>query len=321
MYGKTIKTGSYVHRTYRIVEKLGSGGSGAVYLAWHMRLRKHVVIKLVKNCSASTVETRRNEVEALKKIRNLYVPQVLDFLVENDHSFTVIEHIEGESFDKLLKQKKQFEENQVVQWYKQLTSALCAIHRYDVCHRDIKPANILLTTNGDVCLIDFNFALVSGNNTGVISRSMGYASPEQYEYFKLCRNTFTDDTKTNLIQMKKPMSESISLTELVTGIHDSRELAVGESKNGSADLLNYHPANAIDWKLSDIYSLGATIYHLLTGHRPPVTQEEVEKIPDLIGYSKSTLKIIENSMKTNPTQRFKSADELSTMLDRVYLCV
>jgi len=192
MYGKTIKTGSYVSRTYRIVEKLGSGGSGAVYLAWHTRLRKHVVIKLVKNNSASTVETRRNEVEALKKIRNLYVPQVLDFLAENDHSFTVMEYIEGESFDKLLRQKKQFDEEQVIQWYRQLSSALCEIHRYDVCHRDIKPANILLTTNGDVCLIDFNFALVSGNNTGVISRSMGYASPEQYEYFKLCRSTFTN---------------------------------------------------------------------------------------------------------------------------------
>ncbi|MCL2663174.1 MAG: serine/threonine protein kinase [Oscillospiraceae bacterium] len=321
MYGKTIKPGSYIYRTYRIVEKLGSGGSGAVYLAWHTRLRKHVVIKLVKNCSASTVETRRNEVEALKKIRNMYVPQVLDFLVENDHSFTVIEHIEGESFDKLLKQKKRFDESKVVQWYKQLTSALCAIHRYDVCHRDIKPANILLTTNGDVCLIDFNFAFVSGNNTGVISRSMGYASPEQYEYFKLCRSTFTDNPKTGDNHMEASISENDGLTELVRNVKKSKVPEAGKNKHEDESSQSNNHEIAIDWKLSDIYSLGATIYHLLTGNRPPVVPDEVAKIPNLTGYSNSILKIIENSMKTNPTQRFKSAAELSKMLDRVYLCV
>ena len=319
MYGKSLKTGSCIYHTYHIETMLGSGGSGSVYKAWHTRLRKHVVIKHVKNCSADTIEVRRNEVEALKNIRNQYVPQVLDFLEESDHCITVIEHIEGESLDKLLIQEKRFDEDQIIQWYRQLTSALCAIHRYDVCHRDIKPANILLTTNGDMCLIDFNFALVSGNNTGVISRSIGYASPEQNEYFKLCRCISNDTPMTNPYQVTATMSKNDCLTEPVKGIADSGEAVAGEhnlreNKQNGADLFGNCSYNTIDWKLSDIFSLGATIYHLLTGMRPPIIKEEIEKIPDIEGYSESTLKIIEKSMKTNPTQRYKSAIELNSVL-------
>jgi serine/threonine protein kinase len=150
---------------------------------------------------------------------------------------------------------------------------------------------------------------------------MGYASPEQYEYFKLCRSTFTDAPKSNPYKIKNAMSESVCLTELVTGIKKPRRLAVGEGSDNGASFLSDSPENAINWKLSDIYSLGATIYHILTGKRPPVTPEEAAQIPNLIGYSTSILKIIENSMKTNPAHRYKSASELSTMLDRVYLCV
>jgi len=117
------------------------------------------------------------------------------------------------------------------------------------------------------------------------------------------------------------MSESECLTELITGISSSGGLTAGESDNNGASMLSDCPENAIDWKLSDIYSLGATIYHLLTGNRPPVTPEEIAKIPSLMGYSNSILKIIENSMKTNPTQRYKSAAELNTVLNRAYLYV
>jgi len=300
MYGKSVKAGSYVHRIYRFEEKLGSGSSGVVYRAWHTRLRKHVVIKLVKDDPPCTIEAHRNEAEALKRVRNLYVPQVLDFLMEKTHSLTIMEHIEGESFDKLLKQNKRFTEFQIILWYRQLASALHAIHMHNVCHRDIKPANILLTAHSDVCLIDFNFALVSGNNTGIISRSMGYASPEQYEYFKMCKNTFSDSAVLYPHHQNTAVSVSDCITELVSGVRNFDDL---------------NPPGVIDWKLSDIYSLGATMFHLLTGKRPPIRADDVEKIPNLTGYSKEILKIIEKSMRTNPKERFASADDLIAALE------
>jgi len=298
MFGKSVKTGSYIFRTYSIKAELGLGGSGAVYRAWHKRLRKHVVIKVVENCAARTIEIHRNEVEALKNIRSIYIPQVYDFLIENGNSFTVIEYIEGESFDKLLKSGQKFTESQIIKWYGQLASALDVIHKHNVCHRDIKPANIILTESGDICLIDFNSAFVSNNNTGMISRSMGYASPEQYEYFKLCRNALSYNTKT-----------PSDYVETVLLVNECRTDPINDKY-----ISGHQIPPAINWKLSDIYSLGATMYHLLTGKRPPVKPEETARISKHTEYPKEILKIIEKSMKNNPLKRYASAEELSKEL-------
>jgi len=281
-------------RTYQIITELGSGGGGAVYMAWHKRLRKYVVIKVVKNNSSRKIEVRRNEVEALKNIKNAFIPQVLDFLTESDHSFTILEYIEGESFDKLLCPVNRFTEDQIIKWYTQLASALEAIHMLDVCHRDIKPANIMLTIKGDACLIDFNSALVSGNVTGVTSRSMGYASPEQYDYFKRCKNLLEDSDKA---------SAALAETAMKTG--DCKTVPIP-----AESIINHQRPEKIDWKRSDIYSLGATMLHFLTGKRPSVRTDDINHISQLEGYSKSILQIIESSMKRNPYERFASAKAL-----------
>ena len=63
---------SYLEHTFRIECILGSGGSGAVYKAWHLHLQKHVVIKEVMHCSINSIEARRNEVEALKMKKSAY---------------------------------------------------------------------------------------------------------------------------------------------------------------------------------------------------------------------------------------------------------
>ena len=303
MYGKSVKTGSYINRTYRIDAQLGSGGSGAVYMAWHTRLKKHVVIKIIKDSYAGAVEIHRNEVEALKNVKSLFIPQVFDFLTESKNSFTIMEYIEGESFDKLLEQGLCFTEQQINKWYIQLASALAAIHKCDVCHRDIKPSNIMLTKNGDACLIDFNSAFVSGNRTGVVSRSMGYASPEQYEYFRVCKDAYSG------------ILPDLNETSLVAG--DCRTEPVMRKKSSAYSGVLHFNRNGvyeIDWKLSDIYSLGATMCHFLTGKRPPVKTIDIEKISELEGYSTNILKIIRKSMNTFPDDRFASAEELEAAL-------
>ena len=267
-------------------------------MAWHKRLRKYVVIKVIKNCSDGAVEVHRNEVEALKNIKSMHIPQVLDFFIEENRSFSVMEYIDGVSFDKLLRVGRHFTEPQIVKWYLQLAWTLDAIHKNGVCHRDIKPSNIMRTTNGDVYLIDFNSALVSGNNTGVISRSMGYASPEQYEYFKMCKSLSIDNTHVYSDFIETALLVGDCKTEPALRVHSTS--CVG--------------THGIDWKLSDIYSLGATMYHFLTRKRPPVAAGDVALILTLKGYSEGILKVIERSMRSEPSERFSSAEELGCAL-------
>ena len=152
-----------------------------MYKAWHKRLQKHVVIKELKHTLFITEESRRNEVEALKNLKSAHLPQIFDFLSENERSFTVMEFIEGESLGTLLKRQEKFNQYRVIEWYGQLATALVELHEFDICHGDIKPSNIMLTPGGDIRLIDFNIALALGEDGAIsVGRSFGYASPEHY---------------------------------------------------------------------------------------------------------------------------------------------
>lgn len=321
--------------TYRIVSELGSGGGGIVYKAWHTRLQKYVVIKELKNSYATNIESQRNEVEALKNVKSAYLPQVLDFLQENGRVFTVMEFIEGQSLDKLLEENRRFTQQQVVKWFGQLASALSVIHKNNIFHRDIKPANIMLLPSGDVCLIDFNAALVSGNDVRLISRSLGYASPEQYEIYeryKHSRNApivyksseqisslnnyeteqYSDVDETELV------SEDSDLTELISQDSELTELVPNYADEQKTELVSDVTSDRIDWMRSDIYSLGATMYHLLTNVRPPEKAAEIKPISGLGHYSEGIVSIISQCIELDPDKRFATAQQLYNAISDIH---
>lgn len=288
--------------TYELIEKIGSGGGGNVYLAIHQRLGKKVVLKADKRKITARPELLRREVDILKELSHSYIPQVYDFFIEDETVYTVMDYIEGESLDKPLKRGEKFPQSQVIKWAKQLLEALCYLHSpihgdppHGYVHSDIKPANIMRTPHNDICLIDFNIALALGEEN-VVGCSAGYASPEHYglDFSSFGSGTATiDDNKT------------------VTLLEQTATLTLSSARSNSSI------KKVVPDVRSDIYSVGATLYHLLSGQRPAKNAMEVVPL-SCKEFSPQIVKIISKAMNPNPDLRYQTADEMLEDLSHLH---
>lgn len=175
-----MKNGTILNNTYRIIKPIGMGGLGEIYLGYHENLQKDVVIKKVKDhCTSLT--NNRTEVDILKGLHHTYLPQVYDFIEIDDGIFTVMDYISGHDLKYYIDHGYQFPEEQLIFWMKQLCQVLDYLHskKPKIIHCDIKPANIMITEDGNVCLIDFNISLDGENNKDLVGLSSFFASPEQ----------------------------------------------------------------------------------------------------------------------------------------------
>jgi len=284
--------------TYELMEQIGAGGGGIVYRGRHIRLDKEVVLKADKRTLAASPETLRREVDALKNLSHTYIPQVYDFVVEGDTVYTVMDYIEGESLDKPLKRGERFPQAQVIGWAVQLLDAVNYLHTrppHGILHSDIKPANIMLRPGGDICLIDFNIALALGEDGSVkVGFSRGYASPEHYGLDNTHGGTRTFSTQ-----------QDPDATELSEPAGDRARSSVSCSHSTGGTLKK---AVLLDAR-SDIYSLGATLYHLFSGVRPAQNARDVMPI-QVPGVSPAVSAIIQKAMAPDPDERYQTAKEM-----------
>ena len=300
---------SLIAGMYKLMGEIGSGGGGTVYLAEHTRLNKNVAIKVDKRTLSANTRAVEREVEALKNLSHTYIPQVYDFVRESNMVCTVMDYIRGESFEKPLARGESFAQLDVIRWTRQLLEALNYLHTrppYGVLHADIKPANIMLTPGGDICLIDFNIALALGEEGAVsVGRSFGYASPEHYGLDYSSKSTERATT------MKAPSEEDAAtvLCSRATTVVDSAESGLSSGSQNSRGI-------TLDVR-SDIYSLGATLYHIISGHRPNRDAKEVEPL-HVKSYSDAFVEIIVRAMNPDPARRYQSAAEMLLALDKLH---
>ena len=189
--------GAVVRGKYRILEKIGQGGMGAVYKALHVTFDELRAIKVISpELIHDQLFLKRFKHEAVitRKLQHPNAVRVDDIdEAEDGRPFIVMEFIEGESLRKLIQEQGAMPVARVCSVIKQSAAALDAAHRIGMVHRDIKPDNIVLvqTPEGEQAkVLDFGIAKIKEGRqgelgsmtltgTGVVIGTPQYMSPEQ----------------------------------------------------------------------------------------------------------------------------------------------
>lgn len=254
--------GQLLSNRYRILEVVGKGGMGTVYKAQVEAFdNKLVAIKELRRDPEEprAIEQFRREASFLANLRHPHLVQVSDFFHQDNHTYLVMDFVEGQPLNAVL--KGGLAPERVLHWAVQLCSVLDYLHHQNppVLFRDLKPSNIMLTAEDEIRLIDFGIARQSeiGQTTSTFLKgvgSAGYAPLEQYD-------------------SEKPT--------------DAR---------------------------SDIYALGATLHHLLTGRLPPsaVARASGEELPPLAEPGLNAL--VQRCCALKPQDRFQNISEVRSVL-------
>ena len=176
-----LQSGDIISGMYQVIREIGTGGMGVIYIGYHLHLQKQIVIKKIKETCVDRVNVR-GEADILKQLRHTYLPQVYDFLEVGNDVYTVMDYIPGENLQYYIDHNYTFPEETVLLWMRELCEVLDYLHtrKPRILHSDIKPANIMVTPEGDICLIDFNISLDGSVTQEVQGLSRRYASPEQF---------------------------------------------------------------------------------------------------------------------------------------------
>jgi serine/threonine-protein kinase len=147
---------------YVLVEKLGSGGMGEVYLAEDTRLRRKVALKRVTAArlgAASARDWLLHEARAAATLTHRNIAAIFDIIETDTEAWIVMEYVPGETLGEYARRVRP-PVSAIVDIALQLTDGLAAAHAAGVIHRDLKPSNIRVTADGTVKILDFGTATV-----------------------------------------------------------------------------------------------------------------------------------------------------------------
>jgi len=191
-----LDIGSDIDGRYRIIELIGEGGMGKVYLAEHVEIGKRVALKVLHPSYSrmpDLVERFRREARAASKIGHPNIVDVTDSGATNDGSvYFVMEYLEGVELGSVIEREGALDVARALRITGQICRALSAAHREGIIHRDLKPENIFLITRGGeadiVKVLDFGIAKTTEaeaarerrlTSPGMAMGTPEYMAPEQ----------------------------------------------------------------------------------------------------------------------------------------------
>jgi predicted Ser/Thr protein kinase len=171
---------------YRLLDKIGEGGMGVVYLARDAESRP-VAVKILGPAVAGDPNARRRllrEVETMRRVRSRYVAEILDADVTGDAPYIVTRYVPGRTLEDVVRTDGPLRGQALDRLAGGLAEAIAAIHAAGVVHRDLKPGNVMLM-DGQPVVIDFGIAHVPDSTrltqTGMVMGTPGYLAPEVIE--------------------------------------------------------------------------------------------------------------------------------------------
>jgi predicted Ser/Thr protein kinase len=171
---------------YRLLDRIGEGGMGVVYLARDFEHRS-VAIKVLRPSVAGDPNARRRlarEVETMRLVRSPFVAEVIDTDVTGNMPYIVTQYVPGRTLDQFVREEGPLRGASLARLACGLAEALAAVHGAGVVHRDLKPGNVMLV-NGQPVVIDFGIAQALDSTrltmTGMFMGTPGYLSPEVIE--------------------------------------------------------------------------------------------------------------------------------------------
>ncbi len=171
---------------YRILKKLGEGGMGMVYLAEDLKLGRRVALKFLPESALRDAKVRQRFLREARSASALAHQNICTiYEIDEDgggRTFISMACCDGESLDNRIR-RGQIPVGEAVKIAIQIAQGLSAAHKAGITHRDIKPGNVMVSDGGDVRIVDFGLAKLSGQTSltksGGVVGTVSYMSPEQ----------------------------------------------------------------------------------------------------------------------------------------------
>jgi serine/threonine protein kinase len=271
---------------YKIIELIGSGGMGQVYLAEHTRMQRVVAIKMLpveRMRDPVAIERFYEEVRAASRLLHPNIVTAFDAGESDGIHYLAMEYVDGQTLTKLVSRDGPMSVGAAASAIRQAALGLLHAHRAGIIHRDVKPGNLMRAIDGTVKVLDLGLARISS------------------------ASLLTED---RVSQPEHP--------ELKEGSVSSKGRLVGTLPFMSPEQLD--DPDSADAR-SDIYSLGATLYFLLAG-RTPYSGEYLDlvyghrhgEIPDLMQVRDDVdlqlANVFKRMMAKSPKERYASLDEV-----------
>ena len=168
---------------YQLAECIGSGGMGEVYKAYNSSLNRFAAVKILYQ--KDLYERFKNEAYIQSSVNHPNIARLYEFAVCEGNPCIVMEYVEGETLDALLRRKRKLSNAETENIVLQIAIALNYLHKKGIMHRDIKPQNFKMQVDGTVKMLDFGIAknkyTPKLTQLGFVVGTLEYSSPEQYQ--------------------------------------------------------------------------------------------------------------------------------------------